>query len=703
MITDITKSLFPDNTYNRIIDKIIQPASTIAPILPMIKAPIGLDTIPSLLKSFYAASNPGELFAFILFLLTYKGALRWAHKIQVFTWQLLALGIPLEWEKSMLGFMQDRAGLLGKLMGFNYIAKLACKLLIKMGFRIRPDFPNLLSRVSYAIYIANFIDLFKGQFLRIFFPSLVENRRQSYVVNRSSSVAIWVILFFVACEMISTYLKVPLSSTLALGGVGGLALGLSARDIAANFLGGMLLLFNEPFVPGDMVTFKTGSSELIGRVERVGWGQTRIRGRDTRPTYVPNSHFVQTAVTNMERITHRKFEAIVPLRFQDQHLMQDVLMRIKDALRTIPKLDVLSMPFRVSFVKFGQYSLDIEITCFFATKSIDEFLALQQIANLEILKVIRECGAQLALPTSNIVGLSQQLVGLAQIAGVSPQNEGMSQVQQMAAPQMAVPQMISPQMAAQTTYTPQQSRQPMANSQPSITAPAAQKLLSKSAPNINAITNPNNIPLTSTSATTSASTIRQPPTPHTKLPPPLIPPPLGKSVLDLELKAPLVSPSLTLNMNNNTMSTTRPTGIDERRQYNIGRKMTSNTESKLSNAEAENIQTAEPQTDMLADMLPPLSGTIFNQLGTVRNHNDSNYLFKTKVFQGQELVHDSGVDRNKAINSSTPVTFIQSGKKIVETPPSKNALYALEQEFFKKGEINDDDKWIEKDTTFGEW
>jgi hypothetical protein len=40
----------------------------------------------------------------------------------------------------------------------------------------------------------------------------------------------------------------------------------------------MLLLFNEPFTPGDMVTFRTGNTELIGRVERVGWGQTRIRG-----------------------------------------------------------------------------------------------------------------------------------------------------------------------------------------------------------------------------------------------------------------------------------------------------------------------------------------------------------------------------------------------------------------------------------------
>lgn len=98
-------------------------------------------------------------------------------------------------------------------------------------------------------------------------------------------------------------------------------------------------ILNTIFREQDMVTFRTGSCLFEGRVERVGWGQTRIRGRDTRPTYVPNrygerifpyltrslfllyhriyfSHFVQTAVTNMERITHRKFETILPLRFK---------------------------------------------------------------------------------------------------------------------------------------------------------------------------------------------------------------------------------------------------------------------------------------------------------------------------------------------------------------------------------------------------
>ncbi|CAM9747798.1 unnamed protein product, partial [Choristocarpus tenellus] len=51
-----------------------------------------------------------------------------------------------------------------------------------------------------------------------------------------------------------------------------------------------------------------------GRVERVGWYQTRLRGRDTRPTYVPNSVFVDSMVTNMDRITHRKFETNFELR-----------------------------------------------------------------------------------------------------------------------------------------------------------------------------------------------------------------------------------------------------------------------------------------------------------------------------------------------------------------------------------------------------
>ncbi len=39
---------------------------------------------------------------------------------------------------------------------------------------------------------------------------------------------------------------------------------------------------------------------------------------------------------------------------------------------------------------------------YFATKSIDEFLQLQQQANMEVIKAIQECNADLALPTSTM-------------------------------------------------------------------------------------------------------------------------------------------------------------------------------------------------------------------------------------------------------------------------------------------------------------
>lgn len=250
-----------------------------------------------------------------------------------------------------------------KIIGGNYIVQIFVIILGKLGLRQRSDFPSLVARVAYALYATQVIDMFKSRFLTTFFPKLAESRRQSYVVNRASSVVIWLVGALIACEMVSTFLKVPLSTFITFGGFAGLALGLSARDVAANFLGGLLLLFNEPFTPGDMVTFRTGAAELLGRVERVGWGQTRIRGKDTRPTYIPNSHFVQTSVTNMDRITHRIFEAVIHLRYQDHSVILDVVNKVKDGLRTIPKLDVLSQPFRVSFVKVNTHRCLPRVMC----------------------------------------------------------------------------------------------------------------------------------------------------------------------------------------------------------------------------------------------------------------------------------------------------------------------------------------------------
>jgi small-conductance mechanosensitive channel len=247
------------------------PAILLRPNLPrevtqfLYKSPLATSILamtPNVVKSFISSIYPGELLLLLLFRTFYSRLLKFAHRVQIVLWKSANLGTPNEWKSSILGFMHERGKLLSKLITFNYLAKLACGVLGRVGFNIRPDLPDLLSRISYALFLAQFADLFKTQFLRTFFPKVGESKRQSYIINKSASVTIWTIGGLVACEMLSTYLKVPLSSTLAFGGVGGLAVGLSLRDIAANFMGGMMLLFNEPFTPGDMVTFKSGKTEV---------------------------------------------------------------------------------------------------------------------------------------------------------------------------------------------------------------------------------------------------------------------------------------------------------------------------------------------------------------------------------------------------------------------------------------------------------
>lgn len=42
----------------------------------------------------------------------------------------------------------------------------------------------------------------------------------------------------------------------------------------------------------------------------------RFRDRETRTTYIPNSVVANAVVTNLDRISHRKFESVVSLRFE---------------------------------------------------------------------------------------------------------------------------------------------------------------------------------------------------------------------------------------------------------------------------------------------------------------------------------------------------------------------------------------------------
>ena len=87
-----------------------------------------------------------------------------------------------------------------------------------------------------------------------------------------------------------------ISGVLAFGGIGGIAVGFAAKDLLANFFGGLMVFLDRPFVVGDWI--RSPDQEIEGTVEHIGWRQTRIRTFDKRPLYIPNATFSHISVEN---------------------------------------------------------------------------------------------------------------------------------------------------------------------------------------------------------------------------------------------------------------------------------------------------------------------------------------------------------------------------------------------------------------------
>ena len=95
-----------------------------------------------------------------------------------------------------------------------------------------------------------------------------------------------------------------ISGVLAFGGIGGIAVGFAAKDLLANFFGGLMIYLDRPFSVGDWI--RSPDKNIEGTVEEIGWRLTRIRTFDKRPLYVPNSTFTQISVENPSRMLNRR-------------------------------------------------------------------------------------------------------------------------------------------------------------------------------------------------------------------------------------------------------------------------------------------------------------------------------------------------------------------------------------------------------------
>jgi len=189
------------------------------------------------------------------------------------------------------------------------------------------------------------------------------------------------------------------SGVLAFGGIGGIAMGFAAKDLLANFFGGLTIYLDRPFAVGDWV--RSPDREIEGTVEDIGWRLTRIRTFDKRPLYIPNSVFTTIAVENPSRMQNRRIYETIGIRYEDADKMDAIVHDVEKMLRGHEEIDD-SKTLIVNFNAFAASSLDFFVYTFTNTTDWVYFHKVKQDILLRILDIVDQHGAEAAFPTSTI-------------------------------------------------------------------------------------------------------------------------------------------------------------------------------------------------------------------------------------------------------------------------------------------------------------
>ncbi|GAA6133579.1 mechanosensitive ion channel family protein [Oceaniserpentilla sp. 4NH20-0058] len=203
----------------------------------------------------------------------------------------------------------------------------------------------------------------------------------------------------VTCLVVFQTLGVSVSGIIAFGGVGGAAVAFAAKDMLANFFGGLMVYLDKPFAVGDWV--RSPDQNIEGTVENIGWRVTRIRTFDKRPLYVPNSVFTQISIENPSRMSHRRIYETIGVRYADFSQVEAICNDVKALLKQHVDIDD-SQTMMVNFNRFADSSLEFFIYCFTHTTHWQTYHAIKQDVLLKIGEIILSHGAEIAFPSQSI-------------------------------------------------------------------------------------------------------------------------------------------------------------------------------------------------------------------------------------------------------------------------------------------------------------
>ncbi len=154
-----------------------------------------------------------------------------------------------------------------------------------------PITPLFLAKLAiFLILLFSLSHMMQRLLLSRLFRHLHISDAQKFALGRFTTYLFFLGGLFIGMQS----LGVNLSSLVVFGGAVGVGVGLGLQNVVSNFVAGLILLVEQPIRMGDRVETK----DTLGDVVKIAARSTWIRTNDNVIMIVPNSDFINNAVTN---------------------------------------------------------------------------------------------------------------------------------------------------------------------------------------------------------------------------------------------------------------------------------------------------------------------------------------------------------------------------------------------------------------------
>ncbi len=260
-------------------------------------------------------------------------------------------------------------------------------------FNLQDTPVTILSLFVFLLFITVF--LFLGGFLRRFLQSRFLTRFNideglKYTLARISQYIVVILGFLISFQ----FLGIDLTSLAVIFGLLSVGIGFGLQNITANFISGLIIMFERPINVGDRVEV----SGIEGDVMEISIRSTKILTMNNTSIIVPNTQFVENNVINFSH-GDPTFRLHINVGVSYSSNLDNVLKALNEVAEEHPR--VMKNPkHQVHLTQFGDSSWEMELRVWIP--QVKERLVIRNEINQAIVRKFRESNIEIPFPQRDL-------------------------------------------------------------------------------------------------------------------------------------------------------------------------------------------------------------------------------------------------------------------------------------------------------------